>query len=88
MWQVKIKVLNIAQSLAEITAIREPENGEDRYIYSCTAILDTPAQRTAVLQQIKDNYLEYIERQFQAEGVIAGLEDTASNALNAWEETL
>lgn len=88
MWQVLIKVINIPAKVARITAIREPEMDEPRYVYHCTAIIDTAAQRTAVLQQIKDNYLEYLERQDQADGVIAGLIDTAENALNQWEETL
>jgi hypothetical protein len=88
MWQVKIQVLNIAQKLARVTATREPEMDEDVYVYSCTAILDTPSQRSAVLQQIKDNYEAYLVRQDQEVAVIAGLEATASNALNDWEETL
>ena len=88
MWTVNIDVLNIMQKLARVTAIRIPILEEEEYIYSCTAILDTPAQRTAVLEQIKLNYLAYLERQDQANTVIAGLEATASNALNAWEITL
>ncbi len=88
MWQVKIDVLSIQAKVARITATREPEMDEARYVYHCTAIIDTAAQRSAVLQQIKDNYLEYLERQDQADGVIAGLQDTAENALNTWEETL
>ena len=88
MWTVNITVLDILKKLARIIAIRTPIAGEKEYIYSCTAILETPAQRSTVLNQIKNNYLEYLERQEQADTVIAGLEDTASNALNAWEETL
>ena len=88
MWQVAIDVLNIPQKLARVTAIRTDTVTEEVYSYSCTAILDTPAQRSAVLNQIKSNYLEYLDRQDQADTVIAGLEDTAVNALNAWEDTL
>lgn len=88
MWEVKINVLNILQKLAKVTATRTDPVTDEVYTYSCTAILDTPAQRSAVLDQIKDNYLAHVERKFQAESVIAGLEATATNALNVWEETL
>jgi len=87
MWEVTIKILNIVQKLAQVTARRTEEDVAD-YIYTCTAILDTPDQRTGVLDQIKDNYLEYLDRQVQSDGVVAGLEDTATNALNTWEATL
>jgi hypothetical protein len=88
MWQVNIDVLNIAQKLARVTAIRTPIQDEAEYQYSCTAILNTASQRSAVLDQIKLNYLTYLERQDQADVVVAGLEDTAANALNDWEENL
>lgn len=88
MWQINIHVINILAKYARVRAIRTPINGEAEYQYSCTAILDTAAQRTAVLNQIKMNYLKYLEKQDQADSIIAGLEDTAANDLNAWEGTI
>jgi len=88
MWQVYINVLNIAQKLAKVTAIRTPVADEEEYTYSCTAILETPGQRSAVLEQIKDNYITYLDHLVDEGVVIAGLEDTATNALNSWEATL
>ena len=88
MWQVEIDVIDIQAKRAQITAIRTDTITDEIYVYSCTAILETPSQRSAVLQLIKDKYLEYLDRQDQADSVISGLEDTAANALNSWEETL
>ncbi len=88
MWEVKIKVLNVAKKLAAVSARRIPIANEDEYLYSCTAILDSAAQRSAVLNQIKNNYLAYINREGQIDIIIAGMENTATNALNTWENTL
>lgn len=88
MWQVTIDVLNVAKKLARVTATRTDVVTDEVYQYTCTAILDTPAQRSAVLDQIKNNYLAYIDREGQISIIIAGMEDTATHALNDWEENL
>lgn len=86
MWNVKIKVTDVTKKEAKITAIRTDDLTGEIYTYYCLAIIASSAQRSAVLQQIKDNYLDYLNYLNDADGVIAGLEDTATNSLNSWNE--
>ena len=88
MWEVTINVIDVIQKRARITAVRTPVADEARYAYSCTAIINTAGQRSAVLDQIKDAYENYLLSLDMKEDVIAGLEATATNALNTWEGTL
>lgn len=88
MWEVKIKMLDLAKQVARITAVHTEAATEEVWLWHGTAIIETASQRTAILDQIKSNYLEYLNSQDQADTVIAGLEDTAVNALNSWEGTL
>lgn len=88
MWQVNIEVLNISQQRVHVVVIRTDTITGAVYTAKYTGIIETPTQRSHILDQIKNDYLEYLERQEQADTVIAGLEATATNALNDWEETL
>lgn len=88
MWAVKINVINVAQKRARVTATRTDDITGEIWEYSCVAILDTPGQRGAVLQQIKDHYLAYLDYEGQVFIIVAGMEDTATNSLNNWEAIL
>lgn len=88
MWEVFIEVINVVKKLVNIRVVRtDPVTGE-KWNYSCTTVLNTPAQRSEVLQLIKDNYLEYMDREGQIRLILSGMEDTATNSLNTWEATL
>ena len=88
MWEVFIEVINVAKKFVTINAKRTDSITGEIWTYSCTAILDSPTQRSAVLQQIKDNYLAHINREGQIDLILSGMEDTATNSLNTWEATL
>ena len=88
MWEVTIEVLDINASRVKIVAIRTDTGDGLSFSNTYRAIIESPAQRTAILNQIKLDYLDYLSDLNDADDVIAGLEDTATNNLNSWEATL
>lgn len=87
MWEVAIDLIDEVTERAHIVAKRTDPVTDEIYIYRCTAIITTSAQRTALLQLIKDKYIASLDRQNVTSLILGGLADTAVNALNAWEIT-
>jgi len=85
MWTVTISVIDEGKEKARVRATRIDPISDEVYNYECTAILSTPAQRAALLQRIKDQFIEHEARQGRIENFLSGLANTATNALNDWE---
>lgn len=85
MWEVDITLLNEDKKLARIKAIRTDPVTDEVFRYTCTAIIHSAEQRSAIIQRIKDEYIKFQGRQDRVETILSGLADTAANALNTWE---
>ncbi len=87
MWDVTIKVIDRVKRQIRISAIHSIDAVVD-YTYVGTGLINNPAQRSSLLDSIKDGYLEYLNDQAENSVFLAGLENTAVNALNTWEASL
>jgi hypothetical protein len=85
MWEIIVTMLDEATKLARIIAVRTDPITDEVYRYRCEASIDSPPHRAAILDKIQDEYEQYEMRQERIENTIAGLGDTATNAMNAWE---
>jgi len=85
MWQISIRVLDEAKKRVLLLATRTED--EDVWQYSITGIIATQAQRAAMMEDIKEAYLEYEAKQARENTMLGGLETTAENYLNNWEAT-
>jgi len=86
-WTVEITIFDEATQTANVRAVRVDSATDEKFVYECRAIISTPEQRSALLQRIKDKFIEDEARQGRIENILAGLADTATNALNNWEAT-
>ena len=87
MFNVTIRVENREKKVIRVTAIHTVDSVED-FRYSCIGLITTQAQRLAMVESIKKAYLEFLDKQVEDATFLAGLENTASNALNTWEGNL
>jgi hypothetical protein len=87
MWEVLVVMLDETRKKVRVTATRTDDITEEVWVYACTAIIDSPEQRTGVLDRIKNVYEQHEARDARILATIAGLGATATNALNTWEAT-
>lgn len=87
MWEVTIIMLDETRKTVRVTAVRTDDITEEVWSYTCVAIIDSPEQRVGILDRIKNEYEEHEARGNRIKVTIAGLGDTATNALNVWEAT-
>jgi hypothetical protein len=86
MWISKVKVKDRSRDLVRVTAVHTDDTSDKvDFRYECLAIISSQAQRTAVFQLIKQKYTAYINNESTDEVFLAGLAQTLTNGLNAWE---
>lgn len=86
-WEVNITVINEDAKRIHLLASHLTDGIVD-FDYSLTGVISSPEQRTGMLNAIKESYLAYLTRKDRETDLLAGLADTAVNALNAWEDGL
>lgn len=86
MWEVKIEVEDRIKQIVRATATRTDDVTGEVYRYTCIGLIETQVQRTAMLNSIKNAYREKKVQKIEDENILAGLEDTATNTLNNWDE--
>jgi hypothetical protein len=86
-WDVEITPLNVARKEASVTAVRtdsdNPTIVETHHIITC--VLDTTAQKSAVLDQLWNMHLAWVANQAAIAAYIGGLEESAKTNLEARE---
>jgi hypothetical protein len=85
MWKVKIRMVDESKNLVHVRVVRTDDVTGETWPYSLAGEVNTPQQRQALLQQIKNAYIVYLAREARISATLAGLEATAENALNDWE---
>ena len=85
MWEVLIKMLDESKNRVLVSAIRTDGISGEIWTYSLRGEINTPTQRADLLQQIKDARIDYLATQIRVDATLAGLEQTATNSLNNWE---
>lgn len=85
MWEVVAYMRNEATNLVDVIATRTDDLTGVIWRYSLTGQINTPQQRQGLLQQIKDAYTNHLAEVVRHDDALAGLADTAENALNDWE---
>lgn len=85
MWEVIVVMLDETRKTVRVTATRIDDITEEVWSYTCVSIIDSPEQRAGILDRIKNEYEEYEARGNRITATIAGLGDTATNAMNTWE---
>lgn len=88
MWEIMIKVIDESKKIIRLTAVRVPVNDELEFTHTLVGIIDTSQQRQDMLDDIKDAYLDFLDKQDRVDTFLAGLADTAVNSLTAWEATI
>lgn len=86
-WEVFIDIQNMDKHLVRVRARRVNDVTNEVWEHVFYGVITTAQQRSDLLNQIKDEYLVYENREVQADSFLAGLEDTAANDLNNWELT-
>ncbi len=88
-WEFTIKPLDISRKEASIMAVRtdstDPQNILTETHFIITAILDTSAQKSAALDDIWQQHLDYQTKQITIEAYVGGLESTAKANLEGRE---
>lgn len=85
MWEVKVIMRDEATNLVSVVATRTDAITGEIWRYPLTGKINTQAQRTGILQQIKDAYTAKLAKDARVITALAGLAETATNALNDWE---
>lgn len=88
MWQVNTKVIDAQKHIIKVTVTQTDATTGAIYKHSYTGKIHSGAQRDQIRDQIKADYLKSLEKQEQADELLAGFGPTLTNALNDWEETL
>jgi len=88
-WKVSIRPLDIARKEVSVSATRtdntDPENIKTETHMILSAIIDTMAQKVAVMDQIWDMHIADVAKQAQIAAVVADLEAQAVANLGARE---
>ena len=88
-WEVTIKPLDVSRKEASVLAVRvddtDPLNVLTETHFIITALLDTPAQKTAVLNDLWQQHLDYQTRLAVINNYIGTLETQAKIDLEARE---
>lgn len=86
-WDVKINVLNVEKKAVSIIATRtddtDPDNPEIHNVLY--AIIETNAQKIAVMDNIWAHHEAYVQRKIQIDAFIGNLETQAKDNLEARE---
>ena len=85
MWEVLIKMLDESRNRVLVSAVRTDGISGEIWTYTLRGEINTPTQRANLLQQIKDARTDYLDMLVRVDATLAGLEQTAINALNDWE---
>ncbi len=89
MWAVDIEVENRGKKIVKVRAVHSDDiSGVEDFTHVGVGIIQTPAQRTGMMDAIQAAYLLFLSDEELNLTFLAGLEDTAENALNVWEATL
>ena len=83
-WEFSITPIDPDAYTASITAVRIEDDSTETHRID-TAILQTSAQKTAVLNQIWQMHLDYQSRQTAIDNYLGGLEAAAKSNLEARE---
>ena len=88
-WEISIINVNVQTGRATVTATRTDTNSTlAPSVYSFTACpIKTSAERTSLLNTIKQKVLEDATHAAEVDAVISGLEQDGKSALEAWEAT-
>ena len=88
-WDFTIKPLNVSRKEASIMAVRTDDTDSQNILtethFIITAILDTQVQKSAVLDDIWQQHLDYQTRQVAINNYIGGLESVAKTNLEGRE---
>ena len=88
-WEITIQPLDVSRKEASVMAVRtddtDPENILTETHFIITAILDTAAQKTAALDNIWQQHLDYQTRQIAINNYIGNLEEQAEINLEGRE---
>ena len=88
-WEITIQPLDVSRKEASVMAVRtddtDPENILTETHFIITAILDTVAQKTAALDNIWQQHLDYQTRQIAINEYIGELEEQAETNLEGRE---
>jgi len=85
-WKVSISNVDTVKKSADISFKRTDDVSDDMETYSFTqAIINTQAQRLALLDAVWQKHLETTNKQITVDTIISGLEDAAKINLEARE---